>query len=492
MFVASSSDHSVVGVRAQGCARLPLLLPVIYHRPSHTPQCRRPRRILAALTFLGFLLCSIVSGHAHSSTPPDLLRLRGLVPALERYLADHVDDLPANLEPLRDYADLPELLKPYPRQPRPFSERYTFLRTKPAVTQTDSVKRSVLLIETEPKLSLRLAILQDPDGSLHASFLRADEVDQLRAQGITEFPPMGGGVPAPLFPKPHPPQTPRTAAAVQFFSLLWPRERRDWPASSSDVQVDDYFVTWPLIVVGLLAVAGVVHLLRRVRRGRGVAALAGGVALILTPLSSAVAKTQFSHEQVILMNLSSAIRLYMDEQKGELPVNLYPLRDYMDLPALMNPSGDPLGPFPDRYCFLPTKPVVRGKDGLSRTVLLISTKPKNGLRHLISGNFDVSIHEAAFLDPQLLAQGIVLSKPMGGGVPPPSKPFPAPEPTEYQKEVMRLFDAGLLRPDPPIPGNGMPILGVIVLAAGGVIIYLWRRKRGRFSSGAPGFDETTR
>jgi hypothetical protein len=170
------------------------------------------------------------------------------------------------------------------------------------------------------------------------------------------------------------------------------------------------------------------------------------------------AKSTLSGDERKLLNLAYTLKAYMDRSGGELPADLIPLRDYIDLPRLLLPENDPMGPFPDRYAFLPAKPWIEAPGEPSRQLLLISVEPlPDGGRGAIwryrTGEYAGGIISAKELERGLDNFNLANLKPMGGEVPAPTRSLQDPPITDYQAKVMQLFKEGKITPPPQNLGS---------------------------------------
>ncbi|EDY16947.1 hypothetical protein CfE428DRAFT_5576 [Chthoniobacter flavus Ellin428] len=158
-------------------------------------------------------------------------------------------------------------------------------------------------------------------------------------------------------------------------------------------------------------------------------------------------------EQQKLMALAGALEQFAAHSGGELPRDLAPLRDYADWPRVLRPEADPLGPFPDRYAFLPAKPWVEAPGAAPKQLLAISVKPgADGSRGAV-WRYRAGEYAGGTLGPLELEAGLknfslADVKPMGGGVPTPTHPFPEPPITDYQAKVMQLVREDKITPPP--------------------------------------------
>lgn len=176
------------------------------------------------------------------------------------------------------------------------------------------------------------------------------------------------------------------------------------------------------------------------------------------------AETRLSGDRHKLLVLSSILKLYEERSGGRMPTDLSPLRDDADLPFVLRPEIDPLGPFPDRYAFVPTQPWVEVPGVGPRQLLLISVKPfPDGSRGAIwryrTGEYNGNYLSAKELEVGLKDFNFADLKPMGGGVPAPTHPFPDPPMTDYQAKVMQLVREGKISPQPRNPAGKAPQKG---------------------------------
>lgn len=152
-----------------------------------------------------------------------------------------------------------------------------------------------------------------------------------------------------------------------------------------------------------------------------------GVCTVLL-LNGAMATSILSGDDRALLILSDVLRNYAEHSGGKMPSDLQTLRDYVDLPSLLRPESDPLGPFPDRYTFLSSQPWVEAPGAPPRQLLLIGIKPlANGDQGAIwrsrKGDYAGGGIEARELEAGLKGFDLTQLKPMGGGVPTPTHPL---------------------------------------------------------------------
>jgi hypothetical protein len=206
------------------------------------------------------------------------------------------------------------------------------------------------------------------------------------------------------------------------------------------------------------------------------------------------AKSAVSGDQGPLRHLAFALKRYHADSGDQIPADLAPLRDYVDLPRLLRPDTDPHGPFQDRYAFLPAKPWVELAGEAPRQILLISVKPfKDGSRGAIwryaMGEYEGGMITATELRATFKDFDFKSLRPMGGGVPAPSQPFLDPPLTDYQRRVMQAVREGKMVALParavasyPAVSNGhnSPVIwpwvaGCTVVAC--VAAVVWKRRR---------------
>jgi len=122
------------------------------------------------------------------------------------------------------------------------------------------------------------------------------------------------------------------------------------------------------------------------------------------------------------------------------------LRDYADLPFVLRRETDPTDPggsFVNCYTFVSAKPWIEIPGEAPRQLLLIRVKPlADGSRGAIwrYENGDYIGGDLSDTELKVGLKGFDLAnlQPMGGALPPATRPFPEPKITEYEAEVLRL------------------------------------------------------
>lgn len=164
-----------------------------------------------------------------------------------------------------------------------------------------------------------------------------------------------------------------------------------------------------------------------------------------------------------LRKLATAVRIYMDANNGQIPSNLEPLGDYIDVAKMFNVAAGSSAGLTDRYSLLSAKPTISLPGKGEVQVILLGIKPEDGRRMAIWIGKDGLPDTGLLRESELIAAaGTAVDlqnlKPMGGVVPKTSAKVLAATAdtgvTEYQARVLALAREGKLEPDPPYhPGT---------------------------------------
>jgi len=171
-----------------------------------------------------------------------------------------------------------------------------------------------------------------------------------------------------------------------------------------------------------------------------------GLVVVLLPTKRLNAETGFRHEQQKVRLLTTAIKLYADQHKGALPVELDQIKNYFDLQEALGGETAEMGSFTDRYAIVDRAQTITHE---GNRVVLVGTKPiyghsgdnsSPGGRYLGvitgSGTADV-IWVKEDMAQNLISSNNLEIKPIGGKVPAPSVDIDrTARTTEYQKKVM--------------------------------------------------------
>jgi hypothetical protein len=155
---------------------------------------------------------------ADSRISGDQHKLLVLSSVLKSYEERSGGQIPADLKAIRDYSDLPWLLRAETDPLGSFPDRYAFLPAKPWMEAPGEPPRQLLLISVKPLSDgSRGAVWRYRTGEYSGGNISARELEVgLKNFNLTNLKPMGGQVPAPTHPSPEPPITEYQAKVMQL------------------------------------------------------------------------------------------------------------------------------------------------------------------------------------------------------------------------------------------------------------------------------------